>query len=103
MLCVVSLLLYIPFGKLFHMFQRTCSLCVSRYKVVGAASARAHCHCCGEDYGSQMHVDDLKVVLEQLGFDYRLSTAADGVHYQDICPPCRRRRLAFNQGQRLGR
>lgn len=102
MLCVVALLLYIPFGKLFHMFQRTCSLCVSRYKVVGAASARAHCHCCGEDYGSQMHIDDLKVVLAQLGFDYRLGTD-DGVHYQDICPPCRRRRLAFNQGRRLGR
>jgi nitrate reductase gamma subunit len=102
MLCVAALLLYIPFGKLFHMFQRTCALCVSRYKVVGASGARAHCRCCGEDYGSQMHVNDLKVVLEQLGFDYSFG-APDAAHYQDICPPCRRQRLAFTQGRQLGR
>jgi nitrate reductase gamma subunit len=28
MVSVIALLFYIPFGKLFHMFQRTCSLCV---------------------------------------------------------------------------
>ena len=29
---VVTLLFYIPFGKLFHIVQRTCSLCVSVYQ-----------------------------------------------------------------------
>lgn len=43
MVSVVALLLYIPFGKLFHIFQRTCSLCVSRYPKAGAAGPRAHC------------------------------------------------------------
>ena len=103
MVSVVSLLLYIPFGKLFHMFQRTCSLCVSLYKKSGEHGPRAHCRACGEDFASQMHVDDLKVVLDQLGFDYRFATARGKVHYQDICPACRRRLLALNQGRSIGR
>ncbi len=103
MVSVVALLLYIPFGKLFHMFQRTCSLCVSLYKKSGEHGARAHCRACGEDFASQMHVDDLKVVLDQLGFDYRFATERGKVHYQDICPACRRRLLALNQGRSIGR
>ncbi|PAW81745.1 MAG: hypothetical protein B9S33_16195 [Pedosphaera sp. Tous-C6FEB] len=103
MVSVVSLLLYIPFGKLFHMFQRTCSLSVSLYKKAGQHGPRAHCRACGEDFASQMHVDDLKVVLDQLGFDYRFATARGRVHYQDICPACRRRLLALNQGRSIGR
>lgn len=103
MVSVVSLLLYIPFGKLFHMFQRTCSLCVSRYKKVGAAGPRAHCRRCGEDFASQMHVDDLKTVLDELGFNYRFAGAQGEVHYQDICPACRRALLALNQGRTVGR
>jgi MFS transporter, NNP family, nitrate/nitrite transporter len=103
MVSVVALLIYIPFGKLFHMFQRTCSLCVSRYKKIGATGPRAHCLRCGEDYASVMHVEDLKVVLDQLGFDYRYASPRGDVHYQDICPACRRGMLALNQGRTLGR
>ena len=61
------------------------------------------CRACGEDFASQMHVDDLKVVLDQLSFDYRFATARGKVHYQDICPACRRRLLALNQGRSIGR
>jgi NNP family nitrate/nitrite transporter-like MFS transporter len=103
MVSVVALLIYIPFGKLFHMFQRTCSLCVSRYKKVGDAGPRAHCRRCDADFASQMHVDDLKVVLDQLGFDYRFPDSRGEVHYQDICPACRRGLLALNQGRTVGR
>jgi hypothetical protein len=103
MVSVVALLIYIPFGKLFHMFQRSCSLCVSRYQKVGAGGPRASCRACGGDFASQMHVDDLKTVLDQLGFNYRFATPHGEVHYQDICPACRRRLLALNQGRSLGR
>ena len=103
MVSVVSLLFYIPFGKLFHMFQRTCSLCVSLYKKAGATGPRARCACCGGDFASQMHVDDLKTVLDQLGYNYRFATTKGEVHYQDICPACRRRLLALNQGRSVGR
>ncbi len=100
---VLVLLFYIPFGKLFHMFQRSCSLCVSLYKKAGADGARAHCVRCGDDYASQMHVDDLKTVLDQVGFNYRYAGTKGEVHYQDICPHCRRRLLALNQGTTLRR
>jgi hypothetical protein len=46
-----------------------------------------------------MHVEDLKTVLDQLGFNYRFGV----VHYQDICPPCRRRLLVVNQGKAVAR
>lgn len=101
---VVALLFYIPFGKLFHMFQRSCSLCVSLYQRAGASGSRAQCRRCGEDYASAMHVEDLKTVLDQLGFNYRFATPQSGeVHYQDICPGCRRKFLAFTQGRSIGR
>ena len=103
LISVIALLFYIPFGKLFHMFQRTCALCVALYKRAGEAGLRAHCLRCGEGYASEMHVSDLKLVLDQLGFDYRFASPHGNVHYQDVCPACRRRLLALNQGCAVGR
>ena len=100
---VIGLLLYLPFGKLFHIIQRPLSLGVSFYKQAGNAGPGATCLRCGERYASQLHVDDLKAVLDQLGFNFRFATPEGQVHYQDICPPCRRRLLALNQGRALGR
>jgi nitrate reductase gamma subunit len=100
---VIGLLLYLPFGKLFHIIQRPLSLGVSFYKEAGLAGAAARCRRCGENYASQLHVDDLKTVLDQLGFNFRFATSSGELHYQDICPPCRRRLLALNQGKALGR
>lgn len=100
---VIGLLLYLPFGKLFHIVQRPLSLGVSFYKEAGQTGLRARCMRCGEDYASQMHVEDLKTVLDQLGFNFRFATPDGEIHYQDICPACRRRLLALNQGRALGR
>ena len=46
-----------------------------------------------------MHVEDLKGVLSDLGFDY---TTDDGGHYQDVCPRCRRTLLATTQLDTIG-
>jgi len=100
---VIGLLLYLPFGKLFHIIQRPLSLGVSFYKNVGFEGALARCRRCGEDYASQLQIDDLKTVLDQVGFNFRFATPAGELHYQEICPPCRRRLLALNQGKALGR
>ena len=100
---VLALLFYIPFGKLFHMFQRICSLCVALYKREGEIGPRAFCVRCGDDFTSAMQVEDLKGVLDELGFNYRFATPHGGVHYQDICPACRRRMVALNQGRSVGR
>lgn len=103
LICVVGLLFYIPFGKLFHMFQRICSFCVAWYKQEGAVGVQAECRRCSEPFASLMHVNDLKDVLTELGFDYRYGKSKDAGHYQDICPACRRGLVVLNQGQMIGR
>jgi len=104
MLTVVALLFYLPFGKLFHMFQRVAALCVSVYKKAGQAEEQATCEATGKEFASQRHVDDLKIVLDELGFDYRFKDEnGKEVHYADISPEGRRRLLAFSQGKPLNR
>ncbi|HLV81461.1 MAG TPA: hypothetical protein VKT32_14335 [Chthonomonadaceae bacterium] len=96
---VIVTLLYLPFGKFFHIFQRPANLGVQYYKREGEETAQAACRRCGQAYASQMHVEDLKNVLDQLGFDQRFE---DGTHYQEICPACRRKLLALNQLEAIG-
>jgi cytochrome c553 len=98
---VIGFLLYLPFGKFFHIFQRAAQLGVAFYKRAGKAGAQAVCARCHEPFASAMQVEDLKRVEQELGIDYRMTGAVD--HYQQICPACRRRLLAFNQGRLLGR
>jgi nitrate reductase gamma subunit len=100
---VIGLLLYFPFGKLFHAVQRPLSLGVSFYKDAGRNGRRACCLRCGGEFAAQMHVDDLKTVLHQLGLNFQFATANGQIHYQDICPTCRRRLFSLNQGKALGR
>ena len=97
---VILTLLWLPFGKFFHIFQRPAQLGVTFYKDAGRDGERAHCQRCGEDYASKMHVDDLITVEKQLGYRYE-ADGADGqlTHYQRICPKCRRSLLAIAQGQ----
>jgi hypothetical protein len=55
---VVAALLYLPFGKFFHIFQRPAQLGVKLYQRVGDESEGAICARCGERYASIMHLDD---------------------------------------------
>lgn len=91
---VILTLLYLPFGKFFHIFQRPAQLGIDFYKQEGAAGPQAICYRCGQPFASRMHINDLKTVQAELGINYRL---ADGSHYQDICPACRRKNLALTQ------
>jgi hypothetical protein len=97
--CVIVTLLYLPFGKFFHIFQRPANLGVQFYKQEGAATAQAVCKGCGTAYASQMHVDDLKTILDELGLNQRFE---NGTHYQEVCPGCRRRLIALNQLEAIG-
>jgi hypothetical protein len=100
---VIFTLLYLPFGKFFHIFQRPAQLGVAFYRAAGAKGEAARCVRCGEAFASRMQVDDLKQVERELGIRYealRTPTAApDGTasHYQDVCPGCRRKSLALTQ------
>ena len=97
-LTVILGLMYIPFGKLFHIFQRPANLGIQFYKQAGAAGPQQPCSECGATFASALQVADLKDVLPQVGFDYALP---GGGHYQEICPPCRRRLVTLAQVQRV--
>lgn len=91
---VIFTLLYLPFGKFFHIFQRPAQLGVDYYKQEGARGEPARCLRCGLPYASRMHIDDLKQVQAALAIHYQLH---DGNHYQDVCPACRRKNLGLIQ------
>ena len=91
---VILTLLYLPFGKFFHIFQRPAQLGVDFYKQVGAEGAQAKCVRCGNEYASQLQTSDLKSVQAALNIQYQM---ADGSHYQDVCPQCRRKNVALTQ------
>jgi hypothetical protein len=90
---VIFTLLYLPFGKFFHIFQRPAQLGVEFYREAGASAGPARCAVCGNAFASRMHVDDLKQVERELGVRYEMKS----VHYQDVCPSCRRKTLAVTQ------
>jgi hypothetical protein len=94
-LSVIGTLLYLPFGKFFHVFQRPAQLGVKLYAMEGARDAGAQCVRCGERYASQMHIDDLNQILPQLGFDYRIEGPART--WQGLCPRCKRVAVASAQ------
>lgn len=94
---VIFTLLYLPFGKFFHIFQRPAQLGVAFYKDVGAAGEQAACRRCGDPFASRMQVEDLINVERQLGYRYELPNSSVE-HYQWICPRCRRSMMAVAQG-----
>jgi hypothetical protein len=95
---VIFTLLWLPFGKLFHIFMRPAQLGVSFYKDVGRRTEPARCRRCGHPFASAMHVRDLAAVERQLGYRYELDDARDD-HYQWVCPRCRRVLLATAQAR----
>jgi hypothetical protein len=95
---VIFTLLWLPFGKFFHIFQRPAQLGVSFYRDIGAATEQARCVRCGDEFASALQIDDLIIVEHQLGYRYDLPHTSGG-HYQRICPRCRRAMIAIAQGR----
>jgi hypothetical protein len=96
---VILGLMYIPFGKLFHIFQRPGNLGVAYYKRVNDEGDPARCRRCGTAFAGAQQVADLEAVLPQVGFDYAI---VGGGNYQDTCPRCRRAQVALAQSARVG-
>lgn len=86
---VILLLLWMPFGKLFHVFQRPAQLGVAYYKEEGANGPQAVCIRSGTEYQSAVHHDDLVAVMKEVGVDF-------GDH-QNLSPQEKRRLIAINQ------
>jgi Zn ribbon nucleic-acid-binding protein len=87
-------LFYLPFGKLFHVIQRPASIGVELYQNRSKEMPQAVCPRCKTQFAGQMWIDDLKNVVGELGFDYRME---NGHTLQDYCPRCKRvmRGLAY--------
>ena len=94
---VIFTLLWLPFGKFFHIFQRPAQLGVSFYKDVGALEGMAKCRRCDTEYAPLLQINDLIDVERSLGYRYEVD-APEVEHYQRICPSCRRSLLALAQG-----
>src|SRR5215216_6334654 len=91
---VIMTLFYLPFGKLFHVVQRPASIGVELYQQRAREMPQAKCARCGAEFVAQLWLDDLKTVVDKLGFDYSMG---DGKTLQDYCPRCKRvmRGLAY--------
>ena len=84
---VIMTLFYLPFGKFFHIVQRPASIGVELYQRSERESLQAICPRCGTEFVGQRWLEDLKGVVKELGFDYRMD---DGHTLQDYCPRCKR-------------
>jgi hypothetical protein len=85
---VIMLILYLPFGKLFHIIERPASLGVELYYAVGAEQGMKNCARCGRPFGMQLHVEDVKTALNGVGYNFWLPQ--EGHHWQDYCARCKR-------------
>jgi hypothetical protein len=95
---VIFTLLWLPFGKFFHIFQRPAQLAVKFYQDVGQEGEQAVCARCQKPFAPQVQIDDLVVVERELGYRYDWPEDTAG-HYQHVCPACRRKMLALAQGR----
>jgi hypothetical protein len=84
---VIMTLFYLPFGKFFHIVQRPASVGVELYQRSQRGAEQAVCPRCKTEFVGQMWLDDLKEVVNQLGFDYRME---NGRTLQEYCPRCKR-------------
>jgi len=94
----ILMLIYLPFGKFFHIFQRPAQLGVYFYKEHGRHSEPALCRRCGQPFSSRQHVEDLIEVERKLGYQYEMDDPRVA-HYQWICPRCRRASIAMAQSK----
>jgi hypothetical protein len=88
---VILFLIWMPFGKFYHIIQRPAQLGIAIYRRAGTEGEQAVCPHTGQPFASKMHVDDLKEVTKELGFDY---TRADGTSHLDLSPQGKRAALA---------
>jgi hypothetical protein len=95
---VIFTLLWMPFGKFFHIFQRPAQLAIKFYRDAGSEGEQALCARCQTPFATRIHVEDLITVERELGYRYDLTNHSAG-HYQRVCPLCRRKLFALSQGR----
>jgi hypothetical protein len=92
MASVVLSLVFIPFGKFFHVVQRPASVGIQMYTEINGTTEPRPCARCGAPLASPMFLSDLRATLDELGQDYRIAGASEGdaEHVIELCPRCKR-------------
>lgn len=91
---VVLMLIYFPYGKLFHLPIRPLATAVPmNYQEVIKVDTRT-CKSCNTSYSSDDQITDVKQILMAQNFNLQL---ADGTYLADYCPACRRRMRVMKQ------
>jgi hypothetical protein len=88
---VILFLVWLPFGKFFHIFQRLAQLGANLYKQEGKRRGHAVCPHTQKEFATQIHIDDLKKVTGELGFDFNKK---EGGSHLDLSPEGKRSALA---------
>lgn len=88
---VILFLVWLPFGKFFHIFQRLAQLGANIYRTEGKRRGMAVCPHTHEEFATQTHIEDLKKVTKELGFDFTLK---NGKSHLDLSPEGKRAALA---------
>ncbi|MFZ5825155.1 MAG: MFS transporter [Bacillota bacterium] len=85
---VVVLLLYLPFGKLFHIPMRSLSVAADVYHEVGAHEGLAACARCHKAFATQQQLRDVVAVLKETGM--ALMAPDNQTYLAQYCPECKR-------------
>ncbi|EFK34131.1 hypothetical protein HMPREF0204_13200 [Chryseobacterium gleum ATCC 35910] len=88
---VAMFLMWIPFGKFFHIFQRPAQVGANIYKIEGKRRGMQTCPHTGDEYTTSMHIEDLKEITQEMGFDLENE---EGKSYLDFSPEGKRAMLA---------
>lgn len=91
-LTVIGTLIYLPFGKFFHIFQRPASLGIALYREILKRERQAHCKLTNETFAPHAQCEDLKEVLSELGFNYK--SESDDTRWQEFSPAAKRMLIA---------
>jgi hypothetical protein len=88
---VILWLVWLPFGKFFHIFQRPAQLGAHVYRMEGSRGEKAVCPHTGKPFATKVQIEDLKKVTRELGFDF---SKDDGTNHLDLSPEGKRSALA---------
>ncbi|MFN8417434.1 MAG: MFS transporter [Cytophagaceae bacterium] len=75
---VIIFLIWIPFGKFFHIIQRPAQIGAHIYKEVGKKKGMQACQFTGDNYTTKLHVADLKRITKEVGFNME-TTEGDSI------------------------
>jgi hypothetical protein len=83
MAAVVFTLVYIPFGKFFHIVQRPAAVGMQTFKDTSSGeSGMLTCRVCGTPIDSDAYIDNLRATMRDLGLGFD--------EWAETCPRCKR-------------